>query len=79
MVAEKKFPNKNAETLTPRTAQPASRDSVWDPRRSRLCVTARNRRQTLQISEKTYLFRVPYDGFYIQSLKKVGLFGYRYR
>ena len=32
---------------------------------------------TLPVAEKTYHFRVPYYGFYIWFLKKVGLFGYR--
>ena len=29
------------------------------------------------VAEKTYLFRAPYYDFYIQLLRKVGLFGYR--
>ena len=32
----------------------------------------------LPVAEKTYLFRAPYYDFYIESLRKVGLFGYRY-
>ena len=32
---------------------------------------------TTPVAEKTYLFRVPYYGFYIWFLRKVGLFGYR--
>ena len=32
----------------------------------------------LPIAEKTYRFRVPYYGFYMQVLERVGLFGYRW-
>ena len=34
---------------------------------------------TLPVAGKAYLFRVPYYGFYIQFLKKVGLFIFGYR
>ena len=33
---------------------------------------------TLPVAEKTYLFRVPNYGFYIEFPKKVGLLGHRY-
>ena len=32
----------------------------------------------LPVAGKTYFFRVPYEGFYIWVLKKVGLLGYRW-
>ena len=34
-------------------------------------------REGVPVTEKTYLFRVPYYGIYIGSLQKVGLFGYK--